>query len=96
MSKVFIEVTQSDIDGGVKGCNFQCPIACAVRRKCVAVSDVMVDRDSIWLAGSDESSVSHDQSSFIKDFDNERPVHPFTFELDVTGCEHYFKPESLS
>lgn len=92
-----VEVTQDDIDGGFQKNAGQCPVACALRRavgsqvRAVSVAPyyalfIMDDVLGDWREG-DSSSVQRllpaEARDFVRDFDADRPVEPFAFDLDV-------------
>ena len=77
-----IEVTQEDIDRGVRKESCQCPIALALQR-CTGY---------LWAAGPLEAcrigvadsdvEFPRDAKRFIRNFDDGLPVQPFSFEYD--------------
>lgn len=79
-----IEVTQEDIDKGAKGDCLLCPIAHAVMRatgaQCVNV------HTRIEVLHTDKTGWRHfghtpASFEFLRAFDREEPVSPFSFEL---------------
>ena len=80
-----IDVTQEDIDRGVKGACTQCPVALALAR---AFPDVYVDVATTQLLVGDEFIRAPSVVSiFIEDFDDGEPVQPFSFDLDLPPVE---------
>lgn len=87
MRTVTVEVTQADIEKGCKKDANNCPIARAVLRCEKSITGVQV-ADSItgWRYDGEEvfrvdtPKAAYD---FIDNFDNRRPVAPFTFTLEV-------------
>ena len=79
---VTVDVTQADIDAGVKRKCDQCPIARAVRRVVGADKEVTVNPVSIYIDGG-YWRTPLEASNFISDFDNGHPVVPFSFEVNV-------------
>jgi hypothetical protein len=83
-----IEVTQKDIDKGIPRDAAKCPIAKALQRQCPK-------RGRKWLVNCAEAEAMNKKDPvdsidyplpkkcmrFIDDFDKERTVKPFTFEL---------------
>jgi nitrate/TMAO reductase-like tetraheme cytochrome c subunit len=83
-----IEVTQKDIDKGLRSSCYECPIAHAFKRK---VKNKIrygfaVNADSIDLVTKDFKWYIHalpkKAQTFIKRFDDGKPVKPFTFEIE--------------
>lgn len=69
-----INVTQDDIDNGVRGNSFKCPVALALIK---AVGIDMVQASLRGLYGKYAAEVS----LFIKNYDSFLPVVPFSFEI---------------
>ena len=81
-----IEVTQKDIDKGLKLTCYYCPIALAFKRKVkseIRCSVAVKTKKVHYFYG--KSWVSYDlpkeATKFIQRFDNDEPVKPFTFEI---------------
>ena len=80
-----IEVTQKDIDEGVQGECTLCPIALAFKRssnfKRVYVNGKTID---VWYRG-DQGIKTYElpkkAQTFVKRFDRQEPVKPFSFKL---------------
>ena len=80
-----IKVTEDHIRNGTRRNPISCPIACAVKEQ----HPIAVEQG--WrICSSEIERLSHDIASidlpqeakeFIDDFDNERPVQPFEFEI---------------
>ena len=83
-----IEVTQHDIDYGVRGEYSLCPIARAVKRK--INGEVIVFGDDISFFTTDiirrysYYKLPQKAKDFIKRFDEGKKVKPFTFEARKT------------
>ena len=78
-----IEVTQHDIDKGLNNNCFLCPIAHAVKRK-MGTDSVLVYCDRISVMSTVTSynyKLPKKARTFIKRFDDGKPVEPFTFEI---------------
>lgn len=88
-----IRVTQADIERGVPGKAFLCPVARAIRRAfnanpaCVAVgrSDVSIVLGSISADNYEcfDVTLPPKAREFVRAFDTDQPVQPFTFRLKV-------------
>ena len=81
-----IEVTQKDIDEGVQGECTLCPIALAFKRninfKAVYVNGKSID---VWYprsGGVKTYELPKKAQTFVKRFDRQEPVKPFSFELE--------------
>ena len=73
-----IEVTADDIAKGMKSNCYQCPIALAIRR---VTGDVFVGR---WIVVNGKRfDKIKSVSEFIANFDDGRPVEPFSFHLPL-------------
>lgn len=84
LTKVHIDVTQEDIDGGCAGNSLECPVARAFRR--VTGKDVTVHVS--YAAYDYQEDGAHkvillptDVASFIWEFDNGDSVSPFSFDV---------------
>jgi hypothetical protein len=83
-----IEVTQEDIDKGVRGTTCLCPVALAIRRSlkvplaCHMNKSIRITKPEyppeVYKARSPVSVLD-----FVHGFDNYLEVKPFTFELDI-------------
>jgi hypothetical protein len=79
METLVVQVTQKDINCGVPGNMYLCPIARAVRRKIKKANPkVSVDGTSI-LIREVEYTLPKRASDFTWNFDTEMPVKPFKF-----------------
>ena len=79
-----IEVTQKDIDEGVQGECQLCPIALAFKRK-TKLKHVDVSGKYIVLYRRKSNNLHElpkEAQTFIKRFDGEKTVKPFSFELE--------------
>lgn len=78
-----IEVTQRDIDNGVRDHCDKCAVALAIRR--ATGQDWQVAGPYAVLADGGyfrESVLPQVVAQFVRDFDNELAVHPFSFEFE--------------
>lgn len=81
--KTRIEVTQEDIEKGKLGECSACPIALAMRR--ATGKPFEVGTDIYWL-GFDlrsERMLPPEAALFVSDFDDKKPVQPFSFEIEL-------------
>jgi len=80
MSRVRIDVTQEDIANGEQTAPWSCPVGQAITR-CygphggVVATDVKIKHMVVLLP--------YEATRFIRDFDNGRPVKPFSFMLEL-------------
>ena len=83
-----IEITQHDIDYGVRGEYSLCPIARAVKRKIYGKVTVSGDHISIFttdiIRRYSYYKLPQKAKDFIKRFDEGKKVKPFTFEARKT------------
>ena len=84
-----IEVTQHDIDCGVRGEYSLCPIARAVKRKIngeviVFGDDISIFTTMIIIRRYSYYKLPQKAKDFIKRFDEGKKVKPFTFEARKT------------
>ena len=77
-----ITVTQRDIERGSKFHCTRCPVARAIRRKLNCRLEVFCTYGLLFNP-KQYFKIPSIASIFIKDFDNEKPVRPFSFELKV-------------
>lgn len=84
--KTTIKVTDECIKAGVRQNACDCPIALAVRN--VMKDDVhfRVGPDYIYISGNpyEDIGLPLDAMLFIRDFDNNKPVLAFEFEVDIS------------
>lgn len=85
---MIINVTQEDIENGIRHSCFSCPIALAVKREtgcnCSVESANFHLKARIFMMGSYEAYFpGKEAEDFINNFDGGKPVKPFSFELDV-------------
>ena len=81
--KFTIDVTQEDINDGKQKSYWKCPIALALKRK--TGKDYFVSY-MVSLSNDIESKlvpIPPLAADFIRAFDAGRPVHPFTFEIEL-------------
>lgn len=81
-----IEVTQKDIDYGIQGESELCPIARAVKRE-TKRKNVHVDRSTVEIYrnksnGSNFYTLPPKAQTFVRRFDRQESVKPFSFELE--------------
>ena len=78
--KITIDVTSDDIAGGKRLACEKCPVALAVSRRVVGTASV-----SKFYISIDGFLVKQPPTvkSFIRDFDNQRTVKPFSFDLKL-------------
>ena len=91
INELVVEVTQEDIDHGVIGDADMCPIALAVKRvapgnvhEVIVFDQVFITyRNNCGTEGTEQfkASTPVDAFRFVVDFDEARPVSPFTFTL---------------
>lgn len=74
-----VTVTQQDINNGHKRNCGHCPIALAVRR---VIPDVYVGGYHVFIDEIATYKLPDVAIEFIKAFDNERPVKPFSFDIE--------------
>lgn len=86
MKTIVVNVTHSDIDDGTKMSCTGCPVVLGIRRSLGHLGDVRVGNPcvSLWNNGRRyETIVPPEASRFISNFDDGRPVSPFSFSLEV-------------
>ena len=80
-----IEVTQNDIDKGIQGECQLCPIARAIKRssnfKRVYVNTKYIEVLH-YVTGVKTYELPKKAKTFVKRFDRQEPVKPFSFELE--------------
>ena len=81
-----IEVTQKDIDKGLKSTCYYCPIALAFKRKIKSEIALGVAVNAKNVHHFHEKSwhrydLPKEAKKFIQRFDSDQPVKPFTFEI---------------
>ena len=82
--KHVISVTSKEIERGVKGSPRYCPVALAFRNKGWGVYTVAGEYAKIYVDDNlGMVELPSDAQWFINDFDADKPVEPFEFELDV-------------
>ena len=88
-----VDVTQADIDGGVRNSCTQCPIATAARRATGVprLNFVYVYRTGIDIWNGPRRSHQFILPSialgFMARFDRGKPVEPFSFQVEERGAE---------
>lgn len=91
MAKIKINVTQDDIEQGKRNCGNHCAIARAVKREIeeLVPYDVTPEIGGLFgdfyvsHVGSFDVKLTRKAAKFIRDFDNGRPVKPFSFTLTI-------------
>lgn len=85
-----VEVTQKDIDIGLRGDCSQCPVALAVSRALIAAGlEYGVGVDELNIKLFRHGMLVHtirtpkEVAEFIEDFDSRYSVEPFLFEIEV-------------
>jgi hypothetical protein len=87
MSKILVEVTQRDIRCATSGECDKCAIALALKKH-FPTESVNVTGE-VAIIGGRHYRLPQSVVRFILDFDNERPIAPFSFHLDT---EDYRRP----
>ena len=91
-----VEVTQEDIDAGIRDMCSGCPVARAVRRA-ANTRTARVDYERIGILSGDKILVYFvppDVSKIIRDYDEQvRPMQPFSFNVEVN---HAYTPSELA
>ena len=84
-----IQVTQADIERGIKNrCDF-CPVAIAISRHLPTGLEITVFSEAMLFEGrfgdGPSTAIDTDQTvvDFIESFDNGKPVAPFSFNLSA-------------
>ena len=80
--RVIISVTQEDINKGVAGACFECPIALAIQRE-LNDSDIEVGPFSWFRNNKWAGKLPWEAQKFIAKFDTRHTTSPFSFELEV-------------
>ena len=86
MTTVTVKVTREDIDNGVEGKCYSCPVALALKR---VVFFARVDLDAILIYGDADGhnefnvDMPRPVASFIFLFDAGLPASPFEFTIEV-------------
>jgi hypothetical protein len=97
LKEVEIDVTQEDIEKGVRNDCANCPIAKAFSRRLEAhnlnLTLMEVCHEHVVIANKEaaaEFDLPQEASNFISAFDNKRPVAPFKFKAKLyehSGCK---------
>ena len=87
-----VNVTQKDIDEGVRRSSCECPIALALKRVTQAPYITVGHSYARWGAAMRDPGVKYGwfpstASQFVADFDNDGVGKPFSFELEEA---HYY------
>lgn len=88
MPRVLIAVTQRDIDESDPADPFSCPVACAVRRRIDSSAYIVTVVDSVRFRRPDSrrcyrSRLSAAVDKWITRFDDDKPVKPIRFYLNI-------------
>ena len=78
-----IYVTQNDIDTGIKRSYDSCPVALAVSRVVNRGKSFVGKRIIVPYVAGRHIDTPESVSKFVDDFDFDRPVSPFIFELKL-------------
>ena len=81
--KLEVKVTQADIEAGIPGVYNECPVAQALKR--LGCEQIDADEDRILLTHDNKRYVfktPRAANHFIDDFDCDREVKAFEFELE--------------
>lgn len=81
-----IRVTRADIKNGIPKDSLSCPIALAIRRACPRSTQVSVyENVIIHQCGVRLPPIElpEEALAFIMLFDDQKPVRPFSFEVDL-------------
>ena len=81
-TRIKVDVTQEDIDHGVQSDCRKCPVARAISRA-LGFQVEAYSTIGIWLSDSDKVPTPAIASAFIRQFDEFKPVSPFSFDLEV-------------
>jgi hypothetical protein len=79
-----INVTQEDIDKGVRRISDCCPVALSLFR--LGYTGITVEHDEVFLTTEHDDYVfalPDTVAEFIRDFDRRDEVSPFSFELEI-------------
>lgn len=82
MKAITVKVTRDHISEAIPGCEYRCPIACALMD--MGYKGVQVfDRDGLLWKGMNQYQflLFEPVTDFIKEFDSREEVHPIEFEL---------------
>lgn len=85
-----IHTTQQDIDVGRIHSHEQCPVSLAINRVLgndyhAVVSDSLISIETTGGLHAHSMWTPKVAGNFIRAFDNNVKVHPFTFDLDIPG-----------
>jgi hypothetical protein len=80
MRKITVDVTYSHIESGICSDGNRCPIALAIREQ--HNLDVSVSHFAVEAYGFDVE-LPQEAADFVMEFDFDRSVKPFTFELEI-------------
>lgn len=78
-----IDVTAADIQLGRPRTITLCPVARAIRRATKSRHGLWSVCESFILCGKIRHKTPRKVAAFIRRFDNQKPVEPFSFELKV-------------
>lgn len=93
MAKYTFNVTQEDIDKGIKDDACYCPIARAAKRTLVkrkrrievgsCFLSIVRNHKGRWWVDDAEYELPSEASDFVRNFDSGNTVHPFSFEMEI-------------
>jgi len=79
-----ITVTQEHIDTGWRGRAYQCPVALAIHEETGISFSVGCITAAIYSRRESKITLPQSAQDFIRDFDCQFPVGPFSFEFNFT------------
>jgi hypothetical protein len=96
MVAVTVDVTQNDIAHGRRGLCRECPAALAMER--AGIVEPRVRNTELWLRTAHEHRLvkvrlPESAAKFIDDFDANRTVEPFSFQIDIP--DQFYRPNGL-
>lgn len=83
---MIITVTQKHIDEGLIADCSRCPVALAIREVFPYVDEILIRSTDVWLGKGENLIVKElpiGVRFFIRNFDNDKDVKPFSFELTL-------------
>jgi hypothetical protein len=88
VATIKVEVTQADIDKGVRHDPFGCPVALAVRRTIRRRAAVGQSMLYVWFGEQQhDGRLITAVAEFVTFFDAGLPVSPFSFTLNVPAAD---------
>lgn len=83
MRTITINVTQEDIDKGIKNSCFNCALALSAKRALEDANLSVGAKTIFWVTKLVDFNLPQVAIDFIKAFDTNQPVSPFTFDLTL-------------